>query len=186
LLSATDVTVVVPIVVLMVGAITAVLAILASKTQHDYYKNIRDLKEDLEQRLQLGSLGFRTTRGMGGARWRIARITTFQQFILALLLIADLTVLGAAIAHAAPSDPVAKVMVVLQVSADVRPPSRAVPVVLSQAGKIVASASALPEGIVTLRVAPGQYLVSAFAQGVCRRNATVSPAPLQRLRVRCP
>jgi cytochrome c-type biogenesis protein CcmE len=64
---------VVPIVVLAVGAVIALLAILASKTQHDYYKNVRDLKEELEQRLGLGGLVLRTTRGMGGARARIAR-----------------------------------------------------------------------------------------------------------------
>ena len=185
LLSATDMPAAVPIVVFIVGAVTAFLSILASKTQHDYYKNIRDLKERIELRLRLGDLVLRTTPGMGGVRGRIAKLTTFQQFILALLLVADVTGLGAAIGHAEQSDPIPRVMVVMQVAAAHRPGPHIVPVVLSREGLIAASVAARPGAVVTVRVEPGSYRVSAFATRTCRRSATVTAAPLQRILVRC-
>lgn len=47
------------------GALLAGLSFLANNTQHSYYKAARELKEKLEDRLQLGEFALQTTPGMG-------------------------------------------------------------------------------------------------------------------------
>jgi hypothetical protein len=176
----------VPIAVFLVGALSAIASILANATQHGYYKNTRDQKRELENRLGLGDLAIATTRRMGGVRARLATVTTFQKFILVALMAADLTGFVAAIGHASRSAPATKVEVVAQVLVGQRHKPKNVPVVLSQKGRIMATASPGPAEMVALRVEPGRYQVAALAGKVCASTKTITAEPLQRLVIRCP
>lgn len=94
----------VAISVFAVGATSAVLAMLANATGRSYYKSTRDRKRELEERLMLGAFTIAPTPGMGSLRGRLARVTTFQTFMLGALLAADLAGLGTCIARALPPD----------------------------------------------------------------------------------
>jgi hypothetical protein len=187
LLSASGVPAGVPIVVFAVGVATAIFAILASYTQHGYYKNARDLKERLEADLGLGDLAVRTTTGMGGSRKRLASLNTFQRIMLGLLILADATGAVAAIEHATRAETPTNVEVVVEVpaAADGASASRTVPIVLSRADDIVASAAPRAGEAITMRVAPGRYQMSVAERALCRRDIVVTSAPLQRLIVGC-
>lgn len=170
----------------LVGAVIAVVSILATTVQHDYYRNIRDQKEQLERRLGVSTTAIATTRGMGGKRQRIARVTTLQILMLSAMAITDLTGLGAGILQVVRSEPAAKVQVVAQVVLGERPKPESIPMVLSQHGAIVATASPRPREMVALEITPGRYEVFALAGRVCKRTATITSVPLQRLVIRCP
>jgi hypothetical protein len=180
-----DVSAVVAGAVFLVGAASAVVSILANQTQHSYYKNARDRKRYLENRLGLDDLALTTTPGMGGARERLASVTRFQNFILGALLAADLTGLGVAVERAFSSKPDPRVQVAAQVQAKSRHASRKVPLVVTRKGRIEASAMPRPRELVMLRLRPGRYQVSVFAGKLCTSRASITSAPLQRLVIRC-
>ena len=169
-----------------VGSLSAILSMLANKTQHEYYGNVRDRKNDLEDRLKLGELRLATTVGMGAVRTRLARVTTLQQFILLALLAADLIGAGAGVSRASRSGPTARVelaaRVVLQ---SVKSPPSA-PIVFSRRGHIDASATPRPDEAVLLRLDPGRYEVFALTGQVCWRTVLVTKTPLQDLAIHCP
>jgi hypothetical protein len=176
----------VAIVVFAVGVSSASVSILANRTQHDYYKNARDLKRDLEGRLGLGDLAIATTAGMGGLRGRIARVTTLQMLVLSALLVADLTGLGAAIEHSCRSAPPSKVEVAVRVLVRHRTVARRVPLVLSRDGRIQATATLRPGEMAILRLRPGGYKVATLAGRLCASRASITDAPLQSIVIRCP
>lgn len=183
MLASTRVPAGVPIVVFLVGIASAIMSMLANKTQHDYYKNVRDRKNELERRLQLGDIALATTRGMGGIRKRIARITTLQQFILMALLVADLVGIGVSGAEALESSAAPKVAVAVSVATRSR---TAVPVVLSRGGRAVATLTLTSGETVMVMVRPGTYQAAVVARQLCKRRVTLSSAPLQLLHVNCP
>jgi hypothetical protein len=185
LLSAERVPAGVPIVVFLVGGASALVSIFASTVQHDYYKNVRDRKKELEDRLRLGGLALRTTTGMGGVRARIARVTTFQKAILVALIVADATGFVAAVGHATRSSPAPKVELVARVAVGHRHWPHTVPLVLSQSGRIEATATPRPGEMITLRLRSGRYEVSALASRLCTSTVSVTGSPLQSLVIRC-
>ena len=83
------------------GAAIGVVSVLATDIQHSYYRNARDLKGQLEDKLGLEEHAIATTKGRGGGRKRIAKIQNIQKFMLVSLIVADLTGLGVSIARAA-------------------------------------------------------------------------------------
>jgi len=173
-----------PVVVFALGAVSALISILASTTQHDYYRNVRDRKAELEKRLGLGDLAIKTTQGMGGLRERLASVTTFQKLILGALLCADLAGSAAALDDAwRPPPPKAAVVARLDVTA--ANDSRTVQLVFAQDGQLVASASGTRTRNAILRLEPGTYNVSVLGRRLCVRSVTVTDAPLQSLTVRC-
>jgi hypothetical protein len=185
LLSAEHIPVAVSVVVFLAGAASALISILANQTQHDYYKNVRDLKRDIENRLELGDLAVATTLGMGGMRGRIARVTTFQNLILGALLAADLAGVGVSVGQAMQATPDPKIALVARVVGHHDPP-RSVPLVLSRRGRIAVTATLNPTETVTLRLRPGRYQVAVFAAGrLCKSTVSVTTTPLQSLAIRC-
>jgi hypothetical protein len=166
------------------GAVSGGVSILAIGVQHSYYRNARDLKRALEKKLGLDKHAIATTKGMGGKRKRIAKVSTFQNVMLGALIVADLTGLGAAIAHAERAPKPAMVEVAVQVSgASTASPA---PVVFSRNGRIATTSSAVPGKDALIRVRSGNYTVSVLVGGkVCSRNAIVTAAPLQAVAMSC-
>ena len=185
-LLSSDVPAAVPIVVFVVGVVSAIVAWLASTTQHNYYKNVRDLKTRIEQRIGLGDLAIATTTGMGGTRWRLARITTFQKLILLALVTADIAGLATAITQAADPGAPAKAEVLVQVMPKRHQLSLEVPIVFSSGERVAASVGARPGNLMRVQLAAGVYQLLTFGRTLCTRRVTVTTAPLQRLVVRCP
>ena len=72
------------------GVVCCVLSLVAGWVQRGYYRTARDHKQRIEQLLDLGDLGVRTTPGMGSATRRIGKVTTFQNLIISILLCLDL------------------------------------------------------------------------------------------------
>jgi hypothetical protein len=167
------------------GAISCVLAMLASRTQRTYYENTRDRKALLERELGLDRHAIAPTPGMGGVRGRLARVTTFQTFMLGALLVAELAGLGTAIAKALPAGKEQTVVVAVRVEAPPAARSFTVPVVASQGIRIRAAASTGPEEPAVLRLRPGAYRLGAWNGSLCERTVRVTSAPLQGFELRC-
>jgi hypothetical protein len=172
--------------VFAVGAVSTVLAMLASATQKSYYQNTRDRKQRLEERLGLGEHAITTTPGMGGLRVRLARVTTFQTFILLALLAADLAGLATSIAKAFPSGGTPTVVAAVHIEL-VRPArtAKSIPVVASEAGTVKATSSVDAGGTTVLRLRPGRYQITAWTGRLCGRTVDVTAAPLQGVQLRC-
>jgi hypothetical protein len=188
LLSTQHIPLAVAMAVFVVGAASAVLAILASTTQRSYYQNTRDRKRDLEEQLGLGDLAIAPTPGMGAVRRRLARVTTFQTFMLVALLVADLAGLGTSIVDALPSRASPRVVVAIRVQVLLAAHSvGTVPVVTSTSGgNVAATSTTQPNGTTLLRLQPGRYQVSTWVTGLCTRTLRVTEAPLQGITIRCP
>jgi hypothetical protein len=187
LLSSERIPLAVAMAIFSVGAISTVLAMLATATQRSYYENTRDRKRQLETRLGLGEHAIAPTPGMGAIRGRIARVTTFQAFMLAALLAADLAGLGTSIAKAFPSGRASAVVVAVHVElAHPRRSARSIPIVASEAGKVTTTGSVQDDRTAMLRLMPGRYRIAAWTGQLCQRTANVSSAPLQGVRLRCP
>lgn len=167
------------------GAVSCVLAILASKTQKTYYENTRDRKREIEQKLRLDAYAIAPTPGMGGIRGRLARVTTFQTFMLVALLLADLAGLGTAIARADPAGKPAMVVLAVRVEASRSARSVRIPVVASQGTSIRASGAAPPSETIVLELRPGTYRVAAWVGRRCVRTVDVTSTPLQGVELRC-
>lgn len=78
----------------LVGAVCSVLTLFAVHVQQGYYRQARDHKARLEEKLGAADLAIRTTQGMGNTTRRLAKVTTFQNVILSMLLALDLAGLG--------------------------------------------------------------------------------------------
>lgn len=185
LLGATGISLAVDGTVFAIGAVSASISILASQAQHDYFRNSRDLKTSLEEKLGLGPYAIATTTGMGGKRRRLGRLTTFQKAMLGALCLADLTGLGVTIVHATRTGELPAVELSTQIV--VAPPrdARVIPLVVSRAGRINASVSVRPGEVAMLTVRPGRYEADALTPALCRTEVTVTTAPLQRLAIHC-
>lgn len=172
--------------VFAVGAISTVLAMLASRTQKSYYQNTRDRKRQLEERLGLGEHAIAPTPGMGGLRGRLARVTTFQTFMLGALLAADLAGLASSIAKAYPSGGTSTVIVAVHVEL-VRPArtAKAIPVVASEAGTVEATSLLDANETTVLRLRPGQYRIATWTGQLCERTIGITSSPLQVVELRC-
>jgi hypothetical protein len=167
------------------GALSCILAILAGNTQKTYYENTRDRKNQLEQELGLGNYAIAPTPGMGGIRGRLARVTTFQTFMLGALLAADLAGLGTAISKAFPTNKPPRVVVAVRVKTRRSSVSATVPVVASQGNRVRASAMAHPGELLALELRPGTYRLAAWTRNQCQRMVTVTSTPLQGVELRC-
>jgi hypothetical protein len=176
----------VPIAEFVVGAISAALCVLANHTQHGYYRNTRDRKNELEERLELGSFKLATTQGMGGIRARFGRVTTFQQLILVVLLAGDITGLVVSISHAARTASPPNVAVAARVVIEHGNKSLTIPLVFSRASHISATTLVHPGEEVLLRLPPGRYQASTINTRLCSTSVMVTNAPLQSTVIRCP
>jgi hypothetical protein len=185
LLGATGISLAVDGTVFAIGAVSASISILASQTQHDYFRNSRDLKTSLEEKLGLGPYAIATTTGMGGKRHRLGRLTTFQKAMLGALCLADLTGLGVTVVHATRAQERPAVELATRVVLAGRRDAQMFPLVLSRAGHIAASVSVRPGEVAMLTVRPGHYDADLLAPRLCRTNVTVTTAPLQRLTIHC-
>jgi hypothetical protein len=172
--------------VFAVGAISTVLAMLASRTQNSYYQNTRDRKRQLEEHLGLGELAIAPTPGMGGMRGRLARVTTFQTFMLAALLAADLAGIATSIAKAFPSGRTPTVVAAVHLQL-VRPAraAKSIPVVASQAGTVEATSLVDANGTTVLRLRPGRYRIATWTGQLCERTINITSAPFQVVELRC-
>jgi hypothetical protein len=186
LLSASPVPTAAPIVVFLLGALCAGIAMLVSRTQHGYYRNIRDLKQRLEVRLALGDDRIATTPGMGGVRARLARLTTLQAVVLGALCLADLFGAAVSIVAAAEPDEPRHVQAIVRTVPPADSVRDAAPVVLSQDGRVVASIAPQRGRALVARVRPGAYDVFWQARDrVCVATVTIAPTPLQRVDLIC-
>jgi hypothetical protein len=183
LLGTTVVPLGVSMVVFGVGAASGWISIMASDVQKGYYANARDKKKALEKKLDLGEWSLATTVGQGGARARLARVTTFQKTILMALIAADLTGLGVSVARALRSD-VDHVRLAVRVAVRSAHP-RAVPVVFSRNGEVVAAIVSAPGATTLVNLRPGDYDISALAPAPCNSTATITRVPLQNVLLRC-
>jgi len=172
--------------VFLVGTASAVFAMLASTTQKSYYANTRDRKRELEEKLALGDLAIAPTPGMGSVRGRLARVTTFQTFILIAILLADLAGLGTCIAKALPHTTQLRVAVAVHVfvQRDHRPTM--VPLVASQDGHIVQAGTTPLRSTTLLKLPPGRYEFSSWMDRLCVQTVQITSAPLQNATIRCP
>jgi hypothetical protein len=186
LLSTQQVPLPVAMAVFLVGAASAVFAILASRTQKGYYANTRDRKRELEEKLGLGDLAIAPTPGMGGMRGRLARVTTFQAFILIAILLADLAGLGTCIAKALPSTTQPRVAVAVRVFVPRGHRPTTVPLVASQGGHVVQAGTMLLDSTTLLKLPPGRYEFSSWMDRLCVQTVQITPAPLQSATIRCP
>lgn len=167
------------------GAVSCILAILASKTQKTYYESTRDRKAQMELELGLNQHAIAPTPGMGGLRGRLARVTTFQTFMLGALLAADLAGLGTAIAKVFPAGKPLTVVVVVRVETSRPARASAVPVVASQGTRVRSSGTARRGEAAVLRLRPGTYRLSAWNGKLCGLTVMVDSTPLQGVELRC-
>jgi hypothetical protein len=172
--------------VFLVGAASAVFAMLASSTQKSYYANTRDRKRELEEKLGLGALAIAPTPGMGGVRGRLARVTTFQTFILIALLLADLAGLGISITKSLPSSTQARVVVAVGILVPPGHRPTTVPLVASERGRVVQAGTMRLDSTTLLKLPPGRYELSTWMDRLCVRAVQITPAPLQSATIRCP
>jgi hypothetical protein len=163
------------------------LALFASTTQKSYYQNTRDRKRDLEKLLGLGDLAIAPTPGMGGVRGRIARVTTFQNFMLAALLAADLAGLGASIADAIPTPPSRQVAIALRVHFErSRRGAASFPLIVTQGKAVVSSLTARPGTLALVRLRSGSYQVFVLGRTTCTRPLVVGSEPVESASITCP
>jgi hypothetical protein len=172
--------------VFLVGAASAVFAMLASRTQKGYYANTRDRKRALEEKLGLGDLAIAPTPGMGGMRGRLARVTTFQAFILIAILLADLAGLGTCIAKALPSTTQPRVAVAVHVFVPRGHRPTMVPLVASQGSHVLQAGTMLLDSTTLLKLPPGRYEFSSWMDRLCVQAVKITTAPLQSATIRCP
>lgn len=76
--------------VFLVGMGVAALSILGSHTQHGYYRDTRNAKDQLARQLGIAHMVTMGTKSTGSRRRRFASVTTFNQVILSLLFMVDL------------------------------------------------------------------------------------------------
>ncbi len=170
-----------------VGALLATLSFLANDVQHGYYKSARELKRGLEEKLELGEVGLRTTPGQGSGIARLGRVGTFLKIMLVALGLADLVGAGFAIdASLQDSEgPPPKHQVVLEIATH-RGNGGWSALVVSQDQKIVDVRHLGPNRQAPLLALPvGHYRVAVAGTSICRRELSVRDEPLQRVVLRC-
>lgn len=87
------------------GVICCILALVAGSVQRSYYRQTKTHKARIEALLGLGDLAIRTTPGMGSTARRLAKVTTFHNAILSILLLLDCTGLTYSIWQVHPLTP---------------------------------------------------------------------------------
>lgn len=85
------------------GTVCCVLALFAGTVQRSYFRQTKAHKAKLEELLELGDLAIKTTPGMGGPARRIAKVTTFHNAIISILLVLDLGGLVYSVVQILPS-----------------------------------------------------------------------------------
>lgn len=175
------------IAVFVAGVAISALSLVATKTQHRYYQSSRDLKGQLEERLEVGDAALTTTPGQGSRLTRfLGKVTTFQTLMLTALAMADVVGLVAAVNETRASPSPAEVEIAGRVTGPGRVLATAASdkVVLSRDGAARAIAAVDERGTFSLRAVPGVYQAWAL-DGRCRRQVHLSNAPLQAVRIRC-
>lgn len=76
-------------VVFVIGVVVASLSILGTNTQHDYYRDTRNAKRQLEERLGLAGVVLMKTKPTGSRYRRFGSVTRFNFVILGLLGVLD-------------------------------------------------------------------------------------------------
>lgn len=82
------------------GVVVSMLGIVMHRTQHGYYRRVRDLKTRLEDELDLGEFAVRTTAGMrdaGAQRRRLTRVADVHYIVFGLLGLLHLGLAGASV-----------------------------------------------------------------------------------------
>jgi hypothetical protein len=171
-------------VVFAVGAASGSASIAATNVQHGYYRNARDLKRQLEDKLGLGEHAIATTKSQGSIRNRIAKVQSIQKFMLGALIVANLTGLGVSIARTVRPSKAPKVEMAVRVTGEHA--THAVPIVVSRNGRIAASTTTQPGTVATVEVRPDTYTVSVLVGAkVCAIQETITASPLQSVVVPC-
>lgn len=170
-----------------IGALLAGLSVLANEAQHNYYRSARDLKQELERRMELEDLAIVTTQGMGSRLRQLGRVRTFMKIMLIAIALVDLG--GAAFVIdevRATSEPRTERLAVLIRVAPIKPRGTWSALVVSRAGEPAGirrlSAGAQP---LLFKLQPGAYTVALGGRRVCERRVEVRRRPLQLLTVRC-
>ena len=170
----------------LIGALLAILSVFANEAQHGYYRAARDLKSDLEARLELDSLALATTPGMGSRYVRLGRVGTFLKIMLIAIALVDVG--GAVFAVddvvTAGDERVLARTVLLHLESARHGKGSAL--VVSQEGEAI-DARHLPArgGSVLLELPPGKYLISVGQRSLCQQKIEVGSAPLQLLSLPC-
>lgn len=170
--------------VFCLGTLLAVLSILANNTQSGYYHAARDLKKELEAKLELDQFAIATTPGMGSPITRLGRVGTFLKIMLIAIACVDLVGAGVAIAKAREShegDEVSQVVF--------KAPKRrttAVTVVVSRNGEVVATRRGTDGNqLKAVSLEPGRYRVWIAGQQLCSQPVDISTTPLQVVAITC-
>lgn len=71
------------------GVVCCILALAAGHVQRTYYRQTKKHKAFLEGLLELDDLAVQTTPGMGNKTKRLAKVATFHNVILFILLVLD-------------------------------------------------------------------------------------------------
>ena len=79
------------------GVVCCLLSFFAARVQHGYYRRTYEHKGVVEAGLGLGPYELRTTPGMGSTVRRLGRVTTFNNALLAIIVLLDIggIILGA-------------------------------------------------------------------------------------------
>jgi hypothetical protein len=172
-----------------IGALLAGLSVLANETQHTYYRSARNLKQELEQRIELEELAIVTTQGMGSTLRQLGRVRTFMKIMLIAIGLVDLG--GAAFviddAQSASDDagepPRAVLIHVATVDGTADSWSA---LVLSRAGEPARTRrlkGRSHSALFSLR--PGEYRVALGGRILCERKIEIGHRPLQLVTLRC-
>jgi hypothetical protein len=78
-------------IVFLVGVVVAVLSILGTHTQHGYYRDTRNAKNQLAHKLGIADVVLFKTKPSGSRYRRFGSVTAFNYIILSLLCMVDLT-----------------------------------------------------------------------------------------------
>lgn len=171
--------------VFCLGALLALLSIFANHTQHGYYRGARDLKNRMEQALELGDRALVTTPGQGSSIERLGKVGTFLRTMLIAIACVNLVGAGIAVADATSGEAALK-----QVSIRV-PPSPAgratkVTVVISRGGEVMATRSGMAGGVLrSVGLEPDRYRIWMAAGKICTTPLVVSAKPLQLASPHC-
>ncbi len=184
LLSTRAVPVSVDIVLFLAGAVIGAISVLATDVQHSYYRNARDLKQKIENKLELGEYAIATTQGQGGIRTRIAKVQTFQKSMLVVLVLANVAGVTLSTVRALRGAPAPKVEVVIRLRDENT--SGSTQIVIVQNDRIAATARSYSGSVTTLEVRRGPAEVDAVTDAMtCTRQTVFTASPLQSVAVSC-
>lgn len=174
-------------VLFAVGALLAALSFLANDVQHGYYTSARDLKQALEEKLELHEVALKTTPGQGSGITRLGRVGTFLKIMLVALGLADLVGAGFAIGAALPGSQTAlpRYQVAVQIGTHKGDGAWSALVVSKGKKTVVVRHLAPGREVPLLPLVAGDYRVSVAGASICRRQLSVSAEPLQQVVLHC-